>query len=216
MHRSRSPRARSLDLREAVLVGHSTGGGEVVRYVGRYGSKRVAKLVLVGAVPPLMLKTSDNPEGLPKEVFDELRAKLTANRSQFYRDFTTPFYGGNREGSRVSDALRDAFWLQSMQGGLKGHLECVKAFSETDFTDDLKKVDVPTLFIHGDDDQIVPIGASARAAVELVRGAKLKVYEAAPHGIPSTHKDQFAADVLAFIASERATRTTSEEVRAPQ
>lgn len=205
-----------LDLREAILVGHSTGGGEVTRYVGRHGTERVAKLVLVSAVPPLMLKTPANPEGLPREVFDELRAKLSADRSQFYRDFTTPFYGGNREGGKVSDALRDAFWLQSMQGGLKGHLECIEAFSETDFTDDLKRVDVPTLFVHGDDDQIVPIGAAARAAVGLVRGAKLKVYEGAPHGIPSTHKNQLAADLLAFIAPEQTTKATSEEVRAPQ
>lgn len=198
-----------LDLREATLVGHSTGGGEVTRYVGRHGTARVSKIVLVSAVPPLMLKTPANPLGLPMEVFDELRAKLAADRSQFYRDFTAPFYGGNRPGGSVPDSLRDAFWLESMQGGLKGHLDCIAAFSETDFTEDLKKIDVPTLFVHGEDDQIVPIRAASRAAVRLVRGAKLKVYEGAPHGIASTHRDMLAADLLAFI--ERKATAVSEE-----
>jgi non-heme chloroperoxidase len=189
----------TLDLRDAVLVGHSTGGGEVARYVGRHGTSRVAKAVLVGAVPPLMLKTDANPGGLPIEVFDEIRAKTAADRSQFFKDLTTPFFGANRPGAKVSQGMRDAFWFQGMQGGLKNQLDCIKAFSETDFTEDLKRFDVPTLIIHGDDDQIVPIGASAQLSSKLVQGATLKVYAGGGHGLAATHKDQLNADLLAFI-----------------
>ncbi|MBN9512520.1 MAG: alpha/beta hydrolase [Alphaproteobacteria bacterium] len=188
-----------LDLKNAVMVGHSTGGGEVARYIGRHGTKRVAKAVLVGAVPPLMLKTAANPGGLPIEVFDGIRKGVTDDRSQFFKDLTAPFYGANRDGAKVSQGLRDFFWLQGMMGGLKSMLDCIKAFSETDFTEDLKKFDVPTLIIHGDDDQIVPIGAAAHMSVKLVKGATLKVYPKAPHGLASTHKDQLNADLLAFI-----------------
>jgi non-heme chloroperoxidase len=189
----------ALDLKDAVHVGHSTGGGEVVRYIGRHGSKRVAKAVLIGAVPPLMLKTDANPGGLPIKVFDDIRAGVLADRSQFFKDLTLPFYGANRPGSKVSDGLRESFWLQGMQAGFKGVLDCIKAFSETDFTEDLKKIDVPTLIIHGDDDQIVPIGASALLTAKLVKGATLKVYPGAPHGLCSTLKNQVNADLLAFI-----------------
>jgi non-heme chloroperoxidase len=191
----------TLDLKQAVLVGHSTGGGEVTRYIGRHGTHRLAKVVLVGAVPPLMLKTAANPGGLPMSAFDELRAGLTSNRSQFFRDLSAPFYGANRQGANVTQGLRDQFWLQSMLVGFKGALDCIKAFSETDFTDDLKKIDVPTLIIHGDDDQIVPIGASARNSVKLVKNATLKVYPGAPHGLTATRREQFNADLLAFIRS---------------
>ncbi|HEX7835920.1 MAG TPA: alpha/beta hydrolase [Kofleriaceae bacterium] len=190
-----------LDVRNAVLVGHSTGGGEITRYIGRHGTERVAKVVLVSAVPPLMLKTAANPAGTPREVFDQLRAGLASDRSQFYEDFSAPFYGANRPGSRVSQGLRDQFWLISMQAGLRGALDCIQAFSETDFTADLGKIDVPTLIIHGDDDQIVPIAASARASVKLVKGAVLKEYPGAPHGLTATHKDQLNRDLLAFIKS---------------
>ncbi len=189
----------ALDLKDAVLVGHSTGGGEVTRYIGRHGTSRVAKAVLVGAVPPLMLKTEANPGGLPIEVFDEIRAGVAADRSQFFKDLTVPFYGANRPGANVSQGVRDAFWFQGMQAGLKNALECIKAFSETDFTEDLKKFDVPTLIIHGDDDQIVPIGASAHASSKLVKNATLKVYEGGDHGLADTHKDQLNADLLAFL-----------------
>jgi len=189
----------TLDLRDAVLVGHSTGGGEVARYIGRHGTSRVAKAVLVGAVPPLMLKTEANPEGTPMEAFDEIRASVAADRSQFFRDLTVPFYGANRPGASVSQGVRDAFWFQGMQGGLKNELDCIKAFSETDFTEDLKKFDVPTLIIHGDDDQIVPIGASALISSKLVRNATLKVYEGGPHGVTDMHKDRLNADLLAFL-----------------
>lgn len=188
-----------LDLKDAVMVGHSTGGGEVTRYIGRHGTKRVGKAVLVGAVPPLMLKTAANPGGLPIDVFDGIRKGVTADRSQFFQDLTAPFYGANRNGAKVSQGLRDFFWLQGMMGGLKNMLDCIKAFSETDFTEDLKKFDVPTLIVHGDDDQIVPIGASAHLSSKLVKGATLKVYPKAPHGLASTHKDQLNADLLAFI-----------------
>ncbi|MDI1478854.1 alpha/beta hydrolase [Polyangium sp. y55x31] len=188
-----------LDLRDVTLVGHSTGGGEVTRYIGRHGSARVAKLVLVGAVPPLMLKTEANPGGLPIEIFDGIRAAVTADRSQFFKDLPTSFYGANRPGGRLSEGLRDSFWLQGMQAGLKNALDCIKAFSETDFTEDLKKVDVPMLILHGDDDQIVPIGASALSTVKLVKGAELKVYPGGSHGLPSVNKDQINADLLAFI-----------------
>jgi non-heme chloroperoxidase len=188
-----------LDLKNAILVGHSTGGGEVTRYVGRHGTKRVAKLALISAVPPLMLKTEANPGGQPIEIFNGLRAQIAADRSQFFQDFSAPFYGANRSGARVSQGVRDLFWLQSMQVGLKGVLECIKAFSETDFTDDLRKFDVPTLILHGDDDQIVPIGAAAQRSSKLVKNATLKVYPGAPHGLMVTHREQFNADLLSFI-----------------
>jgi non-heme chloroperoxidase len=190
-----------LDLQEAVLVGHSTGGGEVTRYIGRHGTSRVAKAVLVGAVPPLMVKTEANPGGLPIEAFDAIRAGVSGDRSQFYKDLSVPFYGANRQGSQVSQGVRDAFWLWSMQVGLKGAFDCIKAFSETDMTEDLKKFDVPTLIIHGDDDQIVPIGDSAMLSSKIVKDATLKVYPGAPHGLMTTHKDQFNADLLSFLKS---------------
>ncbi|QEN89160.1 alpha/beta hydrolase [Labrys sp. KNU-23] len=188
-----------LNLKDAVLVGHSTGGGEVTRYLGRHGTRRVAKAVLVGAVPPLMLKTDANPGGLPLEVFDGIRKGTFDDRSQFYKDLTLPFYGYNRPGSKVSEGARESFWLQGMLGGLKGQLDCIKQFSETDFTEDLKKIDVPTLIIHGDDDQIVPIGASAHQSVKLIPNATLKVYPGGSHGLTLTQQDQFNADLLAFI-----------------
>jgi non-heme chloroperoxidase len=189
-----------LDLKNVVLVGFSTGGGEVVRYIGRHGNKRVAKLVLAGAVPPMMLKTPTNPGGLPIEVFDGLRAGSLANRSQLYKDLASgPFFGFNRPGAKISPGLVDWFWMQGMLAGHKGTYECIKAFSESDFTEDLKKVSVPTLVVHGDDDQVVPIDASARRSVKLVKGARLIVYEGAPHGFPDTLKDRFNADLLAFI-----------------
>jgi non-heme chloroperoxidase len=189
----------ALDIRDAVLIGHSTGGGEVARYIGRHGTGRIAKAVLVGAVPPLMLRTEANPGGLPIQVFDDIRAKTAADRSQFFKDLTTPFFGADRAGSRVTQGMRDAFWFQGMQGGLKNELDCIKAFSETDFTEDLKRFDVPTLIIHGDDDQIVPIGASAHRSSTLVNGATLKVYPGGDHGLAATHKDQLNADLLAFV-----------------
>jgi non-heme chloroperoxidase len=189
----------TLDLQDAIHVGHSTGGGEVARYIARHGTDRVAKAVLIGAVPPLMLKTDANPGGLPMEAFDQIRAGVLADRSQFLQDLTTPFYGANRSGARVSQGLRDDFWRQGMQAGFKGVIDCIKAFSETDFTDDLKKFDVPTLIIHGDDDQIVPIGASALLSVKLIEKAQLKIYEGGAHGICSTQKDQVNADLLAFL-----------------
>jgi len=191
----------ALDLRDALHVGHSTGGGEVARYIARHGTQRVAKAVLIGAIPPLMLRTAANPGGLPIDVFDGIRASVLADRSQFFRDLSAPFYGANRPGSKVSQGLRDSFWLQGMQAGFKGVFDCIKAFSETDQTDDLKKLNVPTLFIHGDDDQIVPIAASAHAAVKLAPQARLKVYPGAPHGLCSTHKDQINADLLEFLKS---------------
>ena len=191
----------TLGLLEVVLVGHSTGGGEVTRYVGRHGTDRVAKLVLLGAITPLMLKTPANPNGTPIEAFDAIRAGVSADRSQFYQDLSEPFYGANRPGNQVSEGMRDSFWLWSMQVGLKGAYDCVKAFSETDLTEDLRRVDVPTLILHGDDDQIVPIDASARRAVELVKDVTLKVYPGAPHGLAQVapYKDQFNTDLLAFI-----------------
>jgi len=189
----------ALDLKNAVHVGHSTGGGEVARYIGRHGEKRVAKAVLIGAVPPLMLKTPANPGGLPMEVFDGLRAGVLTDRSQFFKDLTLPFYGANRSGSSVSQGLRDSFWLQGMQAGFKAVLDCIKQFSETDFTEDLKKISVPTLILHGGDDQIVPIDDSAHLSVKLIKAATLKVYPGAPHGMCSTHKNQVNADLLAFI-----------------
>jgi non-heme chloroperoxidase len=189
----------ALDLKNAIHVGHSTGGGEVARYIGRHGTKRVAKAVLIGAVPPLMLKTTGNPGGLPIEVFDGLRANVLADRSQFFRDLSAPFYGANRPGAKVSQGLRDSFWLQGMVCGFKAAFDCIKAFSETDFTEDLKKFDVPTLILHGDDDQIVPIGASALLSSKIVKGATMKVYPGAPHGMCSTLKDKVNADLLAFF-----------------
>jgi len=189
----------ALDLKDAVLVGHSTGGGEVARYIGRHGTSRVAGAVLVGAVAPLMLKTPANPGGLPIDVFDGIRAGVAADRSQFFKDLTEPFYGANRPGSKVSQGVKDAFWLQGMLGGHKGLLDCIKAFSETDFTEDLKEIDVPTLIIHGDDDQIVPIDAAGRASAKIVRDATLKEYPGGPHGLADTHKDQLNADLLAFV-----------------
>ena len=191
----------ALDLRDAVLVGHSTGGGEVTRYIGRHGTSRLSKAALVGAVPPLMLKTAANPGGLPIEAFNDIRAGVTADRSQFYKDLSAPFYGANRPGTQVSQGVRDAFWLWGMQVGLKGALDCIKAFSETDMTEDLKRFDRPTLIVHGDDDQIVPIGASALLSSKIVKDATLKVYPGAPHGLMSTHKDQLNADLLSFLRS---------------
>ena len=189
-----------LDLEDAVLVGHSTGGGEVARYIGRHGTSRVAKAVLVGAVPPLMLKTQANPDGLPIEVFDETRSGLAADPSQFYRDLADgPFFGANRPNANISQGVRDAFWFQSEQAGLKNAHECIKSYSETDFNEDLKKFDVPTLIVHGNDDQIVPIVASARRAAKIIENAILRVYEGAPHGLPSTHKDQLNDDLLVFL-----------------
>ena len=190
----------SLDLRGVSLIGFSTGGGEVTRYISRHGSKRVAKLGLISAVPPLMVKTPKNPLGLPKEVFDGFRAAVAADRSQFFMDVTIPFYGYNRPGAKVSQGVRDAFWLQGMQCGHRAAMECIRAFSETDFTEDLKKVDVPTLVLHGDDDQIVPIDAAARSSAKLVKGAKLIVYEGAPHGLGFTHKDRLNADLHSFLS----------------
>jgi non-heme chloroperoxidase len=188
----------ALDLEAAIHVGHSTGGGEVARYIGRHSTRRVAKAVLIGAIPPLMLKTAANPGGLALEVFDGIRAGVLADRSQFFKDLTTPFYGANRPGAKVSQGLRDSFWLQGMQAGLKNAYDCIKVFSETDQTGDLKKFDVPTLIIHGDDDQIVPIGASALLSSKIVKGSTLKIYPGAPHGLTATHKDQVNADLLAF------------------
>jgi len=188
-----------LDLRDAIHVGHSTGGGEVARYIGRYGSKRVAMAVLVSAVPPLMVKTDKNPAGTPIEVFDGQRAALAENRPQFYKDLTLPFYGYNRPGAKISEGIREHWWLQGMMGGMKAHYDCIKAFSETDFTEDLKKIDVPTLILHGDDDQIVPIGASGLMSAKIVKNATLKVYPGFPHGMPTTNPDQINADLLAFI-----------------
>jgi non-heme chloroperoxidase len=189
-----------LDLRDAVLVGHSTGGGEITRYIGRHGTGRVAKAVLVGAVPPLMLKTEANPGGLPIDVFDGLRAASLTDRSQLYKDLASgPFFGFNQPGAKVSQGMIDAFWLQGMMAGHKNTLDCIKAFSETDFTEDLKRFDVPTLIIHGDDDQVVPIDASARASAELVKNATLKIYPGGAHGLADTSRDRLNADLLAFL-----------------
>ncbi len=195
----------ALDLKDAIHVGHSTGGGEVARYIGRHTTKRVAKAVLIGAVPPLMLKTAANPGGLPMDVFDGIRAGVLADRSQFFKDLTTPFYGANRPNSKVSQGLRDSFWLQGMLCGHKAAYDCIKAFSETDFTEDLKKIDVPTLILHGDDDQIVPIADSAVLSAKLVKGATLKVIPGAPHGMCSTLKEQINAELLAFFKGAAST-----------
>jgi non-heme chloroperoxidase len=188
-----------LDLRNAIHVGHSTGGGEVARYIGRHGSKRVAMAVLISAVPPLMVKTDKNPAGAPIQVFDDLRAQYVKNRPQFYKDLTLPFYGYNRPGAKISEGIREKWWLQGMMGGTKAGYDCIKAFSETDFTEDLKKFDVPTLILHGDDDQIVPIGAAALQSSKLVKAATLKVYPGFPHGMPTTNADQINGDMLAFF-----------------
>jgi non-heme chloroperoxidase len=195
----------TLDLKDAILIGHSTGGGEVARYLGRHGTKRVAKAVLIGAVPPLMLKTDANPGGLPLSAFDEIRNGVAADRPQFYKDLTLPFYGYNRPGAKISEGVREQFWLQGMLGSIKGGYDTIKAFSETDFTEDLKKIDIPTLILHGDDDQIVPIGASAILSSKLVKNAKLKVYPGFPHGMCTTHADQINTDLHAFIRSTAAT-----------
>ncbi len=188
-----------LDLTNFVMVGHSTGGGEVAHYLGRHGTKRVAKAVLVGAVPPLMLKTAANPEGLPMDAFNGIRAGVAANRSQFYKDLPMPFYGFNRPGAKLSEGLRDAFWSQGMQGGIKGQYDCIREFSEVDYSADLRKIDVPTLFIHGDDDQIVPLVAAAAKAVTLVAKGTLKVYAGSSHGLAQVEPDRFNAEVLAFL-----------------
>ena len=188
-----------LDLKNAIHVGHSTGGGEVVRYIGRHGTKRVAKAVLISAIAPLMLRTAANPGGLPMSVFDQLRASVLSDRAQFFKDLSIPFYGGNRPNAKVSQGLRDSFWLQGMQAGLKAAYDCIKAFSETDLTEDLKRIDVPTLIIHGDDDQIVPIAASALLSSKIIQGSTLKIYPGAPHGLCSTLKEQVNADLLDFV-----------------
>jgi non-heme chloroperoxidase len=191
----------TLDLKGATLVGHSTGGGEVAHYVGRHGSKRVAKVVLVGAVPPQMVKSPTNPNGLPMSVFDGIRAAVLADRSQFFKDLSLPFYGYNREGAKPSQGVRDTFWAQGMQCGIKNAYDCIKQFSEVDYTADLKKIDVPTLIVHGSDDQIVPIDAAGKASAKIIKNAKLLIYEGAPHGLPTTHKDKLNADLLAFLKS---------------
>jgi non-heme chloroperoxidase len=189
----------SLNLKDAIHVGHSTGGGEVARYIGRHGTKRVAKAALIGAIPPLMLKTAANPGGLPIDVFDQLRAAVVADRSQFWKDLSLPFYGYNRPGAKVSEGVRESFWLQGVMAGFPASYFCIKAFSETDLTEDLKRFDVPTLILHGDDDQIVPIGASALVSSKIVKNATLKVYPGAPHGMATTLKDQVNAELIAFI-----------------
>jgi non-heme chloroperoxidase len=189
----------TLDLRDITMVGHSTGGGEVARYIGRYGTTRVAQAVLVGAVPPILVKSSTNPDGVPAEVFDGLRNGLAADPSQFWQEFALPFYGANRPGARVSKGILDQFWLWSMQAGLRNVIECITAFSATDFTDDLKRFDIPTLFLHGEDDQIVPIQNHAMKAARIVQGASTRYYPGAPHGLMSTHQAQFHADLLAFV-----------------
>ena len=192
-----------LDLKDAIHVGHSTGGGEVTRYIGRHGTKRVAKAVLIGAIPPLMLKTAANPAGLPIEAFDQLRAGVAADRSKFWEDLSLPFYGYNRPGAKISEGVRKSFWLQSMMAGFPASYLCIKAFSETDLTEDLKRFDVPTLILHGDDDQIVPIGASAMLSSKIVKNAELKVYKGSPHGMCTTEKDRVNQELLAFIESKK-------------
>jgi non-heme chloroperoxidase len=191
----------ALDLKGATLVGHSTGGGEVARYIGRHGTKRVAKAVLIAAVPPIMLKTPSNPEGLPMEVFDSIRAGVAGDRSQYYKNLAVAFYGANRPGAKVSQGTLDQFWLWSMQAGAKNAYESVKAFSETDFTEDLRKFDVPTLVLHGEDDQIVPVKDSARKSAKLIKGAQEVYYPEAPHGLTATHQDQVNAELLKFLQS---------------
>jgi len=204
----------ALDLHDITLVGHSTGGGEVARYIGRHGTARVAKAVLIAAVPPIMLKTAANPEGLPIEVFDGIRAGLARDRSQFYKDLAIQFYGANRPGAQVSQGLLDQFWTWSMQSGLLNAYECVKAFSETDFTEDLKRFDVPTLVLHGEDDQIVPVKDSAVKSARLIKGAKDIYYPGAPHGITATHQDQVNAELLAFLRGSRETSRRGDRMMA--
>jgi non-heme chloroperoxidase len=189
----------ALDLKDAALVGHSTGGGEVARYIGRHGSKRVSKAVLIASVPPLMLKTPNNPGGLPISVFDQIRAGVVADRSQFFKDLSIPFYGYNKPGAKISEGVRDSFWLQGMQASIKGVFDCIKAFSETDFTEDLKKIDVPTLILHGDADQIVPLDDTSRMSAKLVKNSTLKVYPGASHGMCTVNAEQVNANLLAFI-----------------
>jgi len=209
---------KELGLKDVIHIGHSTGGGEVARYIGRHGTTRVAKAILVDAVTPGLLKTAQNPDGIPMEVFDGLRTAIKADRSQFWLDFASPFYGANRPGSSVSQGVRDAFWLMSMQAGFPAAYDCIKAFSETDFTDDLAKFDVPTLLIHGDDDQVVPITVGALRAVKMIENARLEVYKGAPHGLMSTHKSRFNSDLLEFARqdtrdAERATRASRTDSR---
>jgi len=209
---------KELDLANVIHIGHSTGGGEVARYIGRHGTRRVAKAVLVGAVPPGMLKTAKNPDGVPIEAFDKIRAGVKGDRSQFYKDLSAPFYGANRPGATVSQGVQDAFWLMSMQAGFPAAYACIKAFSETDFTEDLKKIDVPTLVIHGDDDQIVPITVGGLRSSKMIKGATLEVYKGAPHGLMTTHKQQFNSDLLQFARQESedaaaATRAQRSEER---
>jgi non-heme chloroperoxidase len=192
-----------LDLKDAILVGHSTGGGEVARYLGKHGTKRVAKAALISAITPLMLKTEKNPLGAPIAVFDGLRAALAANRPQFYKDITMPFYGFNRPGAKISEGIREHWWLQGMVGSIKAHYECIKVFSETDTTEDLKKIDIPVLVLHSEDDQIVPIAAAGPAAAKLLRHPTLKVYKDFPHGMPATHADVVNADLLAFFKGQQ-------------
>jgi non-heme chloroperoxidase len=188
-----------LDLKDIIMVGHSTGGGEVTRYLGRHGTSRVSKAVLFGAVPPLMLKTAANPEGLPIEVFDGIRKGTFDDRSQFYKDLTMPFYGYNRPGAKISEGVRNSFWLQGMMGGLKGQLDCIHEFSEVDFTEDLKKIDIPVLVCHGDDDQIVPVVASAQKSIKLLKQGVLKIWPGGDHGYSANHQDAFNEDLLAFV-----------------
>ena len=197
----------ALDLRDTIHIGHSTGGGEVARYIGRHGTKRVAKAVLISAVPPLMLKTDTNPGGLPISVFDEIRAGVLSDRAQYFKDLSLPFYGFNRPGAQISQGLRDSFWLQGMLAGHKAAFDCIKAFSETDLTEDLKRFDVPTLILHGDDDQIVPIGASALLSSKIVKGSTLRIYAGAPHGMPSTLKNRVNEELLTFIAHSKVAAT---------
>ena len=192
-----------LDLKDAIMVGHSTGGGEVARYLSRHGSKRVAKAALISAVPPLMLKTDKNPTGLPIEVFNDLRTALAANRPQFYKDITMPFYGYNRPGAKISEGIREHWWLQGMMGSVKAHYDCIKAFSETDFTEDLQKIEIPVLVMHGEDDQIVPIVAAGPLSAKLLKKSTLKVYPGFPHGMPTTNADVINADLLSFIRMQR-------------
>jgi len=203
-----------LNLQDAILVGHSTGGGEIARYIGRHGTDRIAKVVLLGAVTPLMLRTAGNPGGLPRDMFDGIRKNTFDNRSQFFMDLTMPFYGYNREGANVSEGIRQSFWRQGMMGGIKAQYDCIKEFSESDFNEDLKRFDVPTLIVHGDDDQIVPIGISAMLSSKIVTGSRLKIYPGACHGLAQTHQDQFNKDLLEFIqATESPTQKRSPRSR---
>ena len=202
----------ALDLKDAIHVGHSTGGGEVTRYIGRHGTSRVAKAILVDAVTPGLLKTAKNPDGMPIELFDGLRAGVKADRSQFWKDLSAPFYGANRSGAKVSQGILDAFWLMSMQAGFPAAYDCIKAFSESDFTEDVKKFDIPTLIIHGDDDQIVPINVGGLRAAKMIKDARLEVYKGAPHGLMSTHKDQFNTDLMQFAKEESTSQESTARV----